>query len=72
MLGFSVTGCPAGEGRLDVDGILGELGKHRKDPNLILELWTPFSGTIEETISIEEEWAAKSVRFLMKYQTEDH
>ena len=28
------------------------------------EHWPPFAGTIEQTIRIEEEWLARSVRFM--------
>jgi 3-oxoisoapionate decarboxylase len=71
MMGFLIAGCPAGEGRLDVDWIVKKVRKHGKNPNMIIELWTPFCETIERTTSIEEEWANRSVRFLMKYQTDE-
>ena len=64
QLGFSVTGCPAGEGRLDMDKLLDSLRQNGKDPSVILELWTPFSQDIENTISIENQWAVKSIKYL--------
>jgi sugar phosphate isomerase/epimerase len=66
MLGFSIVGRPAGEGRLDVVRIVNHLKKYRKDFNAILELWTPYENSIEETIIKEDEWAEKSIRYLKK------
>jgi sugar phosphate isomerase/epimerase len=68
-MGFSIIGSPAGEGRLDIDGIIEQVRKCGKNPNIILELWTPFCENIENTIVIEAGWALKSIRFLMKYET---
>lgn len=64
QLGFSIEGRPAGEGRLDIPWTLETLRVEGKDPNVILELWTPFSGDVEETIRREDEWAVKSLRYL--------
>ena len=67
-LGYLVTGCAAGEGLLDVDWVIDEVTGYGRDVNLIVELWTPFAGSVEETIAVEREWAARSVRFLKKYE----
>jgi len=64
QLGFSVEGRPAGEGRLDIPWLINYLREKKKDPNVILELWTPFSRTIQNTIRKEEEWAIRSVKYL--------
>ena len=63
-LGFSIVGRPAGEGRLDVEWTVSYLKDKGRDPNLILELWTPFTETLEKTIALEEEWAKKSLKYL--------
>jgi 3-oxoisoapionate decarboxylase len=64
-MGFSVVGTPAGGGRVDFDWVLSELRRHRRNGiSVIVEHWPPFSGTIEETIRMEEEWLSRSVRFL--------
>jgi len=68
MMGFLVTGCPAGEGRLDIPWLVGEIRQHGRDPNLILELWPPYAGSVGETMAMEREWVARSVRFLKKYE----
>jgi 3-oxoisoapionate decarboxylase len=67
-MGFGVTGTPAGSGMLDIKFVVNELDKYGKDPNVILELWTPFSGTVEETIEKESKWANKSIEFLKEYK----
>ena len=61
QLGFVIEGCPAGEGRLDLPWLLSEIAAAGRDPNAILELWTPFTGTLQETILLEAEWADKSI-----------
>jgi sugar phosphate isomerase/epimerase len=65
-MGFTVTGAPAGEGRVDFDFVFEELARHGRDPSVILEHWPPFVGTIEETVRIEEEWVERSIRFLKR------
>ena len=64
MMGYSVTGRPAGAGRLDVDSLLQQVDTYGRNPNLILEQWPPFVGSVENTIKIEAEWAARGIRFL--------
>jgi sugar phosphate isomerase/epimerase len=66
MLGFSIVGRPAGEGRLDIVKIIDSLKPYGKEPNAILELWTPYTDSLGETIIKEDEWAEKSIRYLLK------
>jgi sugar phosphate isomerase/epimerase len=63
-LGFSIVGRPAGYGRLDIVWVAGYLKERGRDPNAILELWTPFTESLEKTIQLEEEWAQKSIDYL--------
>ncbi len=63
-LGFSIIGSPAGDGRLDIPWIIDYLQRTDREPNLILELWTPFSENLDQTIKREDEWAHKSIRYL--------
>jgi sugar phosphate isomerase/epimerase len=67
-LGYLVSGCAAGDGLLDIDWVVGELTQNRREVSLIVELWTPFAGSVQETIVLEREWAARSVAFLKKYE----
>jgi 3-oxoisoapionate decarboxylase len=68
MMGYLVTGCAAGEGRLDIPWLVGEIGRYGRDPNLILELWPPYAGSVQQTIAMEREWVGRSVRFLKQYE----
>jgi sugar phosphate isomerase/epimerase len=64
MMGYSVTGRPAGEGQLDIDNLLKRIDSYGRRPNLILEQWPPFAGSLEDTIALEAEWATRGIDFL--------
>ena len=64
MMGFEITGAPAGKGRLDVPALLAALRSHGRDPNAILELWPAPEGTIDRTIEKERQWVIDSVGYL--------
>jgi sugar phosphate isomerase/epimerase len=66
-MGYEVIGCPAGEGKLEIEWLLNELRRQGRNPSVILEQWTPWVGSIESTIAMEEAWAARSIRFLQRY-----
>jgi sugar phosphate isomerase/epimerase len=61
QMGFIVEGCPAGRGRLNLPWLLEELRAAGRDPNAILELWTPFAHSLELTMAREEAWARESI-----------
>ena len=63
-MGFNVEGSPAGDGMLNVPRVLEQLTRFQRDPNAILELWTPPGHDLDETISREQAWAEKSIRYL--------
>ncbi len=65
-MGFTVEGRPAGQGRLNVPWLLQELRSQGRDPNAILELWTPPEETLSATIAKEDAWAAASIEYLRK------
>ena len=64
MMGFTVEGTPAGQGRLNVPWLLEKLKPTGRDFNAILELWTPPEGNIDATIGKEDRWAKESVEYL--------
>ncbi len=66
MMGFTVEGRPAGQGKLDIPWLLGELKRHGRECNAILELWTPPESSLDETIRKEQQWAEESVTYLRK------
>jgi sugar phosphate isomerase/epimerase len=67
QMGYLVNGCAVGSGRLNVPWLLERLRKAGRDPNAIIELWTPFGSTLEETIARESRWAEESVQYLRRF-----
>jgi 3-oxoisoapionate decarboxylase len=63
-LGFIVAGRPAGEGKLNIRGLLEQIGRYGRNPNLVLEQWPPFCASIDETVRNEADWAARGMRYL--------
>ena len=64
QMGFVILGTPAGAGRLDIPRLISDIEKEGKNPTAVLELWTPFTNTVEETVRIENEWLRESVAYL--------
>jgi sugar phosphate isomerase/epimerase len=64
MMGFTVTGTPAGQGALDVPWLLGEIRAAGRDPNLLLELWPEPEDQVADTIRKEEQWQRESLGYL--------
>ena len=64
MMGFEITGAPAGQGRLAVPSLLDTLREQGRDVNVILELWPGPEATMAETVAKEEQWTVDSVRYL--------
>ena len=71
LRGFTVEGRPAGQGRLDVPWLIGRLRDLGRDPNAILELWTPPEDTLSATIAKERAWAETSVEYLRELIPDD-
>ncbi|MEM2849277.1 MAG: sugar phosphate isomerase/epimerase family protein [Candidatus Bathyarchaeia archaeon] len=69
-MGFKVVGRPLGEGKLNVDRLFKVLKRKGRTPNVIVELWVPFLGSIEKTILKEEEWAIRSIEYLKRRMLE--
>ena len=67
QMGFVVNGCAAGQGRLNVHWLLERLRSAGRDPNAILELWTPFGPNLEKTVAREDRWAQESVEYLRQF-----
>jgi 3-oxoisoapionate decarboxylase len=64
MMGFTIEGCPAGRGRLNIPALFAEVGRHRNDITGVLELWTPPQASLESTVEVERRWAEESVAYL--------
>lgn len=64
-LGFIIEGTPAGEGMLNIPCFLKEILKYQRNPNVIVELWTPPENNINATIEKEKQWVELSVKNLL-------
>jgi sugar phosphate isomerase/epimerase len=64
LMGFSVSGRPAGSGFLDLPALLKQLAPFGRCHTAVLELWTPPESDIERTISKESAWAVQSLEYL--------
>jgi sugar phosphate isomerase/epimerase len=69
LMGFTVSGRPAGAGMLNIPKLLETLEPHKKCETAILELWTPPEARIEETIAKETRWASESLKYLKPFFT---
>jgi len=67
LMGFSVSGRPAGDGFLDVPALLGRLLPYQRCHTAVLELWTPPQATLDQTIALESAWAVQSLRYLKQF-----
>lgn len=67
MMGFEVTGRPAGQGFLDVPWLVKHLDRFPKCATAVLELWPPACNSLEEAIATEAAWAESSVRHLKPF-----
>lgn len=66
-LGFTVEGCPAGRGQLDVPWLLDQLTASPHPFNLILENWVPPADTLADTIVRERAWCEEGIHFLAQF-----
>lgn len=69
LMGFSVTGRPAGAGFLDTPALLKSLEPFQKCHTAVLELWTPLQADVPETIALESAWAVQSLQYLKPFFT---
>jgi sugar phosphate isomerase/epimerase len=65
MLGFDVTGRPAGGGMLDLPSARRAL---RDDITWVIESWLPWQGDIASTVATEDDWLARGVRNLKAFR----
>lgn len=60
-VGFRIHGTPLGEGRAEIEEILGSLSHCPADMSVILEHWLPPSGDMEATRHLEHEWLKRTI-----------
>lgn len=67
QMGFTVLGAPAGSGALEIGDLLDAFSGRPGDHAVILELWTPYVNTVDETVELEYRWAEKSLEYLRPF-----
>jgi 3-oxoisoapionate decarboxylase len=63
-MGFTVEGCAAGKGMLDIPAIVGELKRYDRCRTATLEVWSQPEGTVDESIAKEKRWVEESIYYL--------
>ena len=63
-MGFTVSGCPAGRGVIDIPGLLGRLSKNQHFFSVTLEMWSDLMDDLPQTIAREQRWVAQSMQYL--------
>jgi L-ribulose-5-phosphate 3-epimerase UlaE len=69
-MGFTIIGTPAGQGKLNIPDQLIRLKEANPQAGVVLEQWTPFADTIEQTVAVQEQWAEQGIRYLKKVWSE--
>jgi sugar phosphate isomerase/epimerase len=64
QMGFTVEGCPAGEGLTNVDLLMEKVGRYGRCESAILEQWVVPESTKVATVEKEEGWAQQSIDYL--------
>jgi 3-oxoisoapionate decarboxylase len=63
-VGFTLAGCPLGEGLLDYDDMVAVVDPASRGINQIVEHWLPWQDEAETTCLIEAQWTQHSVNYL--------
>ena len=63
MMGFVISGAPAGAGWLAIPWLLEQMPLG-KNVSAILEQWPPLRESVEATVTMEQEWAERGVQYL--------
>lgn len=66
-MGFTINGCEAGAGILNIPSIVEEIRKYGRCYSAILELWSDPAPTIEETIRKEKQSVENSIQYLKTF-----
>jgi sugar phosphate isomerase/epimerase len=64
LMGFTVTGRPAGSGMLNLPRLLDQLAPRGRCQSAVLETWPPPETTLEATLAKEASWASQSIEYL--------
>lgn len=62
-VGFTIVGCPLGQGRTDIGAVMAALSHCSDDMSIVLEHWLPREADMATTRQREHHWLATSVEF---------
>lgn len=68
-VGFTLAGCPLGEGLLRYDDIYQHVQPQARGINQIIEHWLPWQGDSESTCRLEAAWTEHNMKYLLDKQT---
>jgi 3-oxoisoapionate decarboxylase len=63
-VGFTLAGCPLGEGLLDYDDMIAVADPASRGINQIVEHWLPWQEDAETTCLLEAQWTQQGVNYL--------
>jgi sugar phosphate isomerase/epimerase len=64
LMGFTVTGRPAGSGMMKLPQLLQQLQPFRRCRSAILETWVPPEDSLAATVEKEAQWVQQSLGYL--------
>jgi sugar phosphate isomerase/epimerase len=64
LMGFTVTGCPAGQGSTNIDMLMEKIGRYNRCQSAVLEQWVVPENDMAATIIKEHQWAQMSIDYL--------
>jgi sugar phosphate isomerase/epimerase len=62
--GFYISGCPLGEGLVDLKGLLDAVRAAGRSPNLLVECWMDRLDDEAATLAQEERWVRQGIAYL--------
>jgi sugar phosphate isomerase/epimerase len=63
-VGFTLAGCPLGEGLLDYDHMITAVQPAERGINQIIEHWLPWQGDSASTCALEDAWTITNLHYL--------
>jgi sugar phosphate isomerase/epimerase len=63
-VGFTLAGCPLGDGLLDYDAVAAAIQPAANGINQIVEHWLPWQADAETTCALESQWTQHNVNYL--------
>lgn len=64
--GFYISGCPLGEGLVDLKGMLDAVHASGRSPNVLVECWMDRLDDEMATLAQEEDWVKRGIEYLRR------